>query len=223
MHYSILFTIGRMNPPTPGHFDLIETLFIRALKYRLTKIHIILSSKTDHSQNPLTPEDKRDIVLIYGIPYIKRKLIESEMYDEKEIEDMAVDILLTHEHNRYSPNDIYSSISHLLTPLRRSEKALFITGPESTYTFDKRVDIERILRKNPISGSIMRTLAIENRNAFYYIYRDYDIHPTDLELIREDILLLDTPSETDRNSATEYVRTIPRSHLHLCTFKPPII
>ena len=211
MPYSIIFTIGRMNPPTPGHFELIENLFINALKHRLTKIHIILSSKMDTYKNPLTPELRRDFIFIYAIPYIKRKLIDTELYIDSEIENIEVDILLTHEHNRHCPNDIYSSVTHLLTPLKgKGNKAIFITGPESTFSFDARVDIIRIPRTNPISGSIVRTIAFENYKAFKYIYAPYDIDPLDLEILYEDILLLDPPSKPAITAADAFLKRFSR-------------
>lgn len=213
MPYSTIFTIGRMNPPTPGHFEFIENIFTHALEHHIAKIHIILSSKTDKYRNPLTPEVKRDFILTYGIPYIKQKLMESYLYNDSEIENIDVDILLTHEHNATCPNDIYSSVSHILASLKGKNKALFITGTDSTFTFDKKVSIIRIPRTNPISGTIVRTLAFENQKAFRYIYRYYNIYSNDLEDLLEEISLLNPPSEHDIANAIEYLRTIQSRYL----------
>jgi nicotinic acid mononucleotide adenylyltransferase len=40
---TLVFTIGRMNPPTPGHMALIEKLIHRAASLGQTKIGILLS------------------------------------------------------------------------------------------------------------------------------------------------------------------------------------
>lgn len=213
MPYSIIFTIGRMNPPTPGHFDLIESLFIHALKHHVRHIHIILSSKTDNCKNPLEPEYKREFLFTYVIPYIKEKLINTKSYINEEIERMEVDILLTHEHNRHWQNDIYSTVSHILTNLKGKNKALFVTGPESTFSFDNQVDILRIPRSNSISGSIVRTLAFQSYRAFKSVYLPYDIADEDIEYIYDRIMRLDLPSEDDCLSAETYIRTIPQIHI----------
>jgi hypothetical protein len=212
MPYSIIFTIGRMNPPTPGHFDLIENLFIHALKHHLRHIHIILSSKTDTCKNPLDPEYKREFLFAYAIPYIKEKLINTELYIDKDIESMEVDILLTHEHNRTWSNDIYSTVSHLLTPLKgKKNKALFITGPESTFSFDNRVDILRVPRKNSISGTIVRTLAFQSYKLFTSVYLPYDIADEDLEFLYDRIVQLEPPSESNISAMDTYMNS--RRHL----------
>ena len=210
MPYSIIFTIGRMNPPTPGHFELIENLFIHALKHHIRHIHIILSSKTDTCKNPLEPEYKRDFLFTYAIPYIKDKLINSELYNDEEIENIAVDILLTHEHNRTWSNDIYSTVSHILTPLKGKNKALFITGPDSTFSFDNRVDILRIPRSTSISGTIVRTLAFQSYKLFKSVYLSYNIDNEDIEFMYDRILRLDTPSETNISATDNYIRSRPR-------------
>ena len=210
MPYSIIFTIGRMNPPTPGHFELVENLFIHALKHHIPHIHIILSSKMDTCKNPLEPEYKRAFIFTYAIPYIKDKLINSELYNDEEIEKMDVDILLTHEHNRSWSNDIYSTVSHILTPLKGKKKALFVTGPDSTFSFDNRVDILRIPRSTSISGTIVRTLAFQSYRAFHSIYSPYNVDDEDIDYIYDRIMRLDLPSEYDCSSAETYIRTVPR-------------
>jgi len=49
----ILFTIGRMNPPTPGHLELIRTMIIQAISNNVPRIDIILSHSVGDSKNPL--------------------------------------------------------------------------------------------------------------------------------------------------------------------------
>lgn len=210
MPYSIIFTIGRMNPPTPGHYELVENLFIHALKHHVRHIHIILSSKTDTCKNPLEPEYKRAFLFTYVIPYIKEKLINTELYIDEEIEKMEVDILLTHEHNRTWSNDIYSTVLHLLTPLRGKNKALFVTGPESTFSFDNRVDILRIPRTTLISGTIVRTVAFQSYKLFKVIYLPYDINDEDIEYMYDRIMRLDPPSESNISVTDTYICSMPQ-------------
>ena len=39
---TIIFTMARMNPPTPGHLELIKTLIDQALRLKVNKVFIIL-------------------------------------------------------------------------------------------------------------------------------------------------------------------------------------
>jgi len=43
----VVFTIGRMNPPTPGHLALIEKLIHRTASLGQSKFGIILSHSQD--------------------------------------------------------------------------------------------------------------------------------------------------------------------------------
>jgi len=64
-------TIARMNPPTPGHAGLIETMITKAESMRLDEVHIILSGSVDFD-NPLEYAEK-ELVLERMITSIKRK------------------------------------------------------------------------------------------------------------------------------------------------------
>ena len=60
---TVLFTIGRMNPPTTGHLKLIEKMINIALEKDLTQINIILSATLDSDKNPLSCDTKRNLLL----------------------------------------------------------------------------------------------------------------------------------------------------------------
>ena len=59
-----IFTIGRMNPPTPGHLGLIKNLIEKALEINTDKVFIILS-KTVDEKNPLACENQSNTELSY--------------------------------------------------------------------------------------------------------------------------------------------------------------
>jgi nicotinic acid mononucleotide adenylyltransferase len=71
---SVVFTIGRMNPPTPGHMLLIEKLIYRAASLDQTKIGIILSHSQDLPKNPFTCEEKRKLLLSGMIQALKEQM-----------------------------------------------------------------------------------------------------------------------------------------------------
>ena len=56
---TIIFTIGRMNPPTTGHLGMIYQMLLEANKQGLNDIFIILSHSQDNKKNPLLCDKKR--------------------------------------------------------------------------------------------------------------------------------------------------------------------
>jgi len=71
---TVVFTIGRMNPPTPGHMLLIEKLIHRAASLGQSKIGIILSHSQDLPKNPFTCEEKRKLLLSGMIQALKEQM-----------------------------------------------------------------------------------------------------------------------------------------------------
>ena len=55
---TIIFSSVRMNPPTPGHLHLIDTLINVATFINIRKVYLILS-KTQNCDNPLTCDEKK--------------------------------------------------------------------------------------------------------------------------------------------------------------------
>ena len=49
---TFIFCYVRMNPPTPGHLDLIKTMIYKAIDMKVNKIYVIMSSSID-GKNPL--------------------------------------------------------------------------------------------------------------------------------------------------------------------------
>jgi len=89
---SVLFTIGRMNPPTPGHKKLIQTMIVEALRKTDSVVFVNLTStvgsNTEGKINPLQCKDKKRIVQKM-IEQIKIELVGSE-YDPADIEALQV-------------------------------------------------------------------------------------------------------------------------------------
>jgi len=80
----IVFTIGRMNPPTSGHLKLIQTLMEKALKLGENKIYIILSHIQDMKTNPLSCSIKKKLLTTEGmIEKIKRENVDLEHIEVK--------------------------------------------------------------------------------------------------------------------------------------------
>jgi hypothetical protein len=60
--YKMVFTIGRMNPPTSGHMGLISVLMELARKNNLDNIGIVLSPSEDN-KNPLSCDRKKEYIM----------------------------------------------------------------------------------------------------------------------------------------------------------------
>ena len=50
---TILFTLARMNPPTPGHLHLIRQLIEQAMEINVRTVHVILSKTNDNRDDPI--------------------------------------------------------------------------------------------------------------------------------------------------------------------------
>jgi nicotinic acid mononucleotide adenylyltransferase len=50
---TIIFTMARMNPPTPGHLNLIKKLIDEANHLNVNKIFLILSKTNDNNEDPI--------------------------------------------------------------------------------------------------------------------------------------------------------------------------
>jgi len=204
---TLIFTVGRMNPPTPGHFDLIEKMIEQAIFRSVKKIYIILSSKTDKQKNPLEPEEKQYILETYGIPRVKSSLIHKFPNNKKKIENLKVHIWLTHEYNKNSPNNVYSTVKQLMKLKKPNDNVLFMTGLKG-FPVDPDVEVfecNRLLltQEIPISGTLVRAVARVSYNIFAKFYEGFC--PKKITIVYDAIMELDEPPNEDIENAIEYV------------------
>jgi hypothetical protein len=59
----MIFTIGRMNPPTSGHQGLIRSMMEEALNTGLGVVYILLSASVDKTKNPLKCSIKKELLV----------------------------------------------------------------------------------------------------------------------------------------------------------------
>jgi hypothetical protein len=93
MSNTIIFTIGRMNPPTPGHMGLIKTLVERALQFGENKVGIILSHSVDSEKNPLECKEKREFILSGLIDSLKNQMKREGRFPSDKIDEIQVIIV----------------------------------------------------------------------------------------------------------------------------------
>ena len=110
-HEDVIFTIGRMNPPTPGHKKLIKQMIIDAISNNIPKITIILSSTTGDKKNPLECEEKRMILYNGLLDKIKSEIASETQLDINKIQDLYVDVLCMDDD---IPGNTSSSVTKLV-------------------------------------------------------------------------------------------------------------
>lgn len=59
---TLICTIARMNPPTPGHLYVIRKLIEEANRNDIDHVYVILSKKNDDNKNPITCEEKKQVL-----------------------------------------------------------------------------------------------------------------------------------------------------------------
>lgn len=62
---TIIFTIARMNPPTPGHLFIIQRLIEEGINKNAERVYVILSKTNDNNENPIPCPEKINVL---GIP-----------------------------------------------------------------------------------------------------------------------------------------------------------
>lgn len=93
MSNTIIFTIGRMNPPTSGHMGLIKNLIERAIQFRENKVGIILSHSVDSVKNPLECKEKREFILSGLIDSLKNQMKREGQFPPDKIDEIQVIIV----------------------------------------------------------------------------------------------------------------------------------
>lgn len=59
---TIIFTLARMNPPTPGHLFVIQQLIQEAISKNVEEVYIILSKTNSDDENPIPCFEKTSIL-----------------------------------------------------------------------------------------------------------------------------------------------------------------
>ena len=85
---TFIFTLARMNPPTPGHLYLIRRLIQEAIDKNISNVYVILSKTNDNNENPISCPEK--INVLGNFDDISKTMINSEkermMNDTTDIE-----------------------------------------------------------------------------------------------------------------------------------------
>jgi len=114
---TIIATIARMNPPTPGHLLLVERMILKAATNNLTQISIILSHSVDSDENPLDCWTKRDVFLHSSIDRFKEHLAIAHPELERNIRSVNVVIVCMDDPFQEEVPEISASTTPILKAL----------------------------------------------------------------------------------------------------------
>ena len=177
----ILITIGRMNPPTPGHALLIKKMMYDAVTRGLHQINIVLSHSVDAKKNILECEEKRRFLYLI-IDHIKSSLIEEFPQASAQINALNVEIICMNDPTELSlgthpilksikyilsiygyPNFILNKIVKIVIGADRANSYQFVTDSLFNMTPSVRVEEEVIERPvGAMSGTLVRQLVQDN-------------------------------------------------------------
>jgi hypothetical protein len=176
----IPFTIGRMNPPTSGHMQLIRNMMNYSLLNNLTNINLILSGTIDNKKNPISCKEKRNMLLFFLLKHQKKLLKIEQPLNAEKIDLLNVNIICMDDimNSSYGTHPVMKSINYLLNenygyPRNNLKMVLFIgQDRENDFTWLK----ETLFKRNPsivlemeakerpdgaISATFVRQLAID--------------------------------------------------------------
>jgi hypothetical protein len=180
----LIFTIGRMNPPTSGHQGLIRAMMEEALKVGLESVYIVLSASVDKTKNPLKCSRKKEL-LVGDVSNImedlKRKWIAEKSGDVavEDIRKCQVRVVCMDDpeidSEKYGKHPILKCIGYLLDKWEegrgKGETILFVGedrkgdyGWISEYALEKmgRLTIVPVSRPSgAISATYVRGLAVD--------------------------------------------------------------
>jgi len=134
---TIIFTIARMNPPTPGHLYLIQNMIDIAIKENVNQINVILSSTVDSEKNPIECEEKRQLLYNYLVETAKKNSIEKHPNDEYKINNLKFEIICMNDEIDtvfLSINPVIGKLKYILYKLygypRSDLKVILVIGQD---------------------------------------------------------------------------------------------
>ena len=159
--YNMVFTIGRMNPPTSGHLKLIFELMRLARENNLDNIGIVLSSSED-IKNPLSCYRKKQYI--------------SEMVSS--ISDIKTNIICKEKNTGFPMSNIYELLH--VSGVDNNSKMLLIIGKDRDNGFNwlkkyyPNMEIRALDRpEGAMSGTKIRGyVSAKNKNEFDRAYAD---------------------------------------------------
>lgn len=163
---TVIFTIARMNPPTPGHLSLIEKLINVAIEKNANKVYVILSNTNNNNENPIACSEKLNVLGNFEnesktmIKVLKQQIMDKsspELADK--IKNTNVKLICVPE---ASKGNIFSVISQITNIPSQKVNVILIVGEDRKKLLDNTFDF--LLKKsnfNSLDGIIMERTDME--------------------------------------------------------------
>lgn len=228
----VVFTIGRMNPPTPGHMALIEKLIHRAAILGQTKFGIILSHSKDMPKNPFNCNEKRNLLLSGMIDALKIQMKQkSDTYNppiSPESINAIEPIIICMDDEmpaEFGKHPILKSVNALIASYNGPvQQAFLIVGQDRAggYEFIK-ADLEKkgialddsnflVRPEGAISATYMRELAYSgNWDEFLRIYSTIGMPEENVKAIYDGLRAMAASASTSKKSKKGGRRTKRRN------------
>ena len=132
---TIIFSMVRMNPPTPGHLEVISNLIMEAISKGIPRVFVILSKTNDNNGDPIPcPEkiqvlgqpDRRDQTMINSL---KSQMMskEPDTTIQAKIQAMRVELICVPDVKGATPFSVIMQIVGSAEFRRISDVNLFLT------------------------------------------------------------------------------------------------
>jgi nicotinic acid mononucleotide adenylyltransferase len=142
---SFIFTIARMNPPTPGHMFLIRTLIYKALEKSVDHVYVFLSKTRNNDKDPLSCPEKEEFLTGVGHTMIEsekqRMIAESKGALKVAVESIQVHVICVPE-KQHSGEREPTPVSELIKTVGanpRISELVFIIGEDREKEFGTSV------------------------------------------------------------------------------------
>ncbi len=155
---TIIFTIARMNPPTPGHLSLIQKLLETGVEKNQKEVYIILSNTNDNNENPISCSEKINVLGKMDndsknmINSLKNKIIdETENVEKrKQIENIHIKLICIPES---SNKNIFTIVNEIFLQKRKIKdiNIILVIGDDRKNLLDSTYNF---LSKNPNMHSL---------------------------------------------------------------------
>ena len=116
---TIIFTLARMNPPTPGHLYVIQKLIEEGINKNAERVYVILSKTNDNNENPIPCSEKINVLgtqedIAKTMIKSTKELMKSNTNDEdmkRKIDNIIVETICVPEISKATPfTPLYSIV-----------------------------------------------------------------------------------------------------------------
>jgi nicotinic acid mononucleotide adenylyltransferase len=120
---NLIFTIARMNPPTPGHLLLIRKLIDTAIEKDMKHVYVILTQTQNNDKDPISCSEKQEFLNGIGKTMIseqKKRMIAEQKSLKDKIQEIQVHVECVRKEN---PNPV----SYLIEKVAENKSITHLT------------------------------------------------------------------------------------------------